>query len=197
MGKRGEDLGRYIVGITGASGSIYGIRLAEELLKGGNEVHLIVTDSGKKVMSFETGYTVERLMKHMEELSGSIILHNVDDLFACTASGSFKTDGMVIMPCSMSTLGELANGLSKNLLGRSADVCLKERRRLIIVPRETPLTTIHLKNMLSLSEAGAVILPAMPGFYHKPETVEDMVDFVVGKVMDSLGIENALFKRWN
>lgn len=190
-------MGRYIVGITGASGSIYGIRLIEELLKSSKEVHLIVTDPGKKVMNYETGYTFELLMKHLEEFGGKITIHDVDDLFAATASGSFRTDGMVIVPCSMSTVGELANGMSKNLLGRSADVCLKERRRLIIVPRETPLNTIHLKNMLSLSEAGAIILPAMPGFYHKPETVEAMVDFVVGKVMDSLGIENDLFKRWN
>jgi 4-hydroxy-3-polyprenylbenzoate decarboxylase len=190
-------LGRYIVGITGASGSIYGVRLVEELLKNGNEVHFIITDSGKKVLNFETEYTVELLMKHLEKLGGSIKLHDIDNLFASTASGSFKTDGMIILPCSMSTVGEIANGMSKNLLGRSADVCLKERRKLIIVPRETPFNTIHLRNMLSLSEAGGIILPAMPGFYHKPETIEDMIDFVVGKVMDSLGIENNLFRKWS
>jgi flavin prenyltransferase len=190
-------LSKYIVGITGASGSIYGVRLIEELLKSGNEVHLIITESGKKVLSYETEYTVELLKKHLEEFGSNIKIHDVDNLFAPTASGSFKTDGMIILPCSMSTVGEIANGMSKNLVGRSADVCLKERRKLIVVPRETPFNTIHLRNLLSLSEAGAVILPAMPGFYHKPETIEDIIDFVVGKVMDSLGIENNLFKKWN
>jgi 4-hydroxy-3-polyprenylbenzoate decarboxylase len=189
-------LSKYIVGITGASGSIYGIRLIEELLKCGNEVHIIITDSGTKVMKFEAEYTIEQLIKHLEEFSTNIKIHCIDNLFAATASGSFKTDGMIIMPCSMATLGEIANGMSKNLLGRSADVCLKERRKLIVVPRETPFNTIHLKNMLSLSEAGAIILPAMPGFYHKPETIEDVIDFVVGKVMDNLGIENNLFRKW-
>lgn len=187
---------RYIVGITGASGSIYGIRLTEELLKCGSEVHLIITDSGEKVINYETGYSTDSLIKHLEEHGGSISVHDINNLFAPTASGSFKTEGMIIMPCSMATLGEIANGVSKNLLGRSADAALKERRKLIIVPRETPFNTIHLKNMLSLSEAGAVILPAMPGFYHKPETALDMINFVVGKVMDSLGIENQLFRKW-
>lgn len=189
-------MSKYIVGITGASGSIYGIRLIEELLKSGNEVHIIITDSGKQVLNYETDYTVDLLIKHLKEFGSNIKIHDIDNLFAATASGSFKTDGMIILPCSMSTVGEIANGMSKNLLGRSADVCLKERRKLIVVPRETPFNTIHLKNMLSLTEAGAVILPAMPGFYHKPETIEDMIDFVVGKVMDTLEIENNLFKKW-
>ncbi len=215
-----RDLGKYIVGITGASGSIYGVRLVEELLKTGNQVHIIISESGKKVLKYEMDYTDEELLKHFQEFSSGsgssnsngngsgsgkgndngngseLIVHQIDDLFAATASGSFRTDGMIILPCSMATLGEIANGMSKNLLGRSADVCLKERRKLILMPRETPLSTIHLKNMLSLSEAGAVILPAMPGFYHKPETIEDLIGFVVGKVLDSLGIENDLYKRW-
>lgn len=189
-------MSKYIVGITGASGSMYGVRLIEELLKSGNEVHIIITDSGKKVLKYETDYSFDSLIKHLEKFESNIIVQDIDDLFAPTASGSFQTDGMIILPCSMATLGEIANGMSKNLLGRSADVCLKERRRLIIVPRETPFNTIHLKNMIRLNEAGAIILPAMPGFYHRPETIEDMIDFVVGKVMDSLGIENNLFKRW-
>jgi len=189
-------LSKYIIGMTGASGSIYGVRLIEELLKMGNEVHIIITDSGRKVLKYETDYTVELLKNHLEQFKGDNKIQDIDDLFAATASGSFRTDGMVVLPCSMATLGEIANGVSKNLLGRSADVCLKERRKLIIVPRETPLNTIHLKNMLSLSEAGALILPAMPGFYHKPETIDDMINFVVGKVMDSLGIENDLFDKW-
>lgn len=189
-------MSKYIIGMTGASGSIYGVRLIEELLKMGNEVHIIITDSGRKVLKYETDYTVELLKNHLEQFKGDNKIQDIDDLFAATASGSFRTDGMVVLPCSMATLGEIANGVSKNLLGRSADVCLKERRKLIIVPRETPLNTIHLKNMLSLSEAGALILPAMPGFYHKPETIDDMINFVVGKVMDSLGIENDLFDKW-
>ncbi|MDA3845040.1 MAG: UbiX family flavin prenyltransferase [Vallitaleaceae bacterium] len=189
-------MSKYIIGMTGASGSIYGVRLIEELLKMGNEVHIIITDSGRKVLEYETDYTVELLKSHLEQFKGDNKIQDIDDLFAATASGSFRTDGMVVLPCSMATLGEIANGVSKNLLGRSADVCLKERRKLIIVPRETPLNTIHLKNMVSLSEAGALILPAMPGFYHKPETIDDMINFIVGKVMDSLGIENDLFDKW-
>lgn len=187
---------KYIVGITGASGSVYGIRLIEELLKAGNEVHVIITDSGKKVMKYETDHDIDSLLKSLGDFSSNIKVHDVENLFAPTASGSFKTDGMIIIPCSMSTLGEISNGVSKNLLGRSGDVCLKERRKLIIVPRETPFNTIHLKNMVSLSEAGAVILPAMPGFYHMPKSLEDIVDFVVGKVLDALDIENNLFKKW-
>lgn len=187
---------KYIVGITGASGSIYGIRLIEELLKAGNEVHIIITDSGKKVMKYETDYDTDSLLNRFKDSSSNIKVHDVENLFAPTASGSFKTDGMIIMPCSMSTLGEISNGVSKNLLGRSSDVCLKERRKLIIVPRETPFNTIHLKNMINLSEAGAIILPAMPGFYHIPKSLEDIINFVVGKVLDALDIENNLFEKW-
>ncbi len=183
---------KYIVGITGASGSIYGIRLIEELLKAGNEVHIIITDSGKKVMKYET----DSLLNRFKDSSSNIKVYDVENLFAPTASGSFKTDGMIIMPCSMSTLGEISNGVSKNLLGRSSDVCLKEKRKLIIVPRETPFNTIHLKNMINLSEAGAIILPAMPGFYHIPKSLEDIINFVVGKVLDALDIENNLFQKW-
>ena len=189
-------MSKYIVGITGASGSIYGIRLIEELLKAGNEVNIIITNSGSKVMNYETDYDIDLLLKHLEDFGSKVKLNHVDNLFAPTASGSFKTDGMIIIPCSMSSLGEISNGVSKNLLGRSADVCLKERRKLIIVPRETPFNTIHLKNMVNLSEAGAMILPAMPGFYHKPKSVEDLIDFVVGKVLDALDIKNNLFEKW-
>jgi 4-hydroxy-3-polyprenylbenzoate decarboxylase len=189
-------LGKYIVGITGASGSIYGIRLIEELLKSGNEVHIIITASGKKVMTYETEYDLNSLKQHLDTISNKYVFQDIDNLFAPKASGSFKTDGMIIIPCSMASLGEIANGASKNLLGRSADVCLKERRKLVVVPRETPLSTIHLKNMLTLSEAAAVILPAMPGFYHKPKTLSEAVDFVVGKVLDTLEVENNLFKKW-
>ena len=204
-------MGSYIVGITGASGSIYGVRLIEELLVTGNDVHIVITDSGKKVIEYETGYHAEAFARHLEingntisgkkgnrnfSNKGKVIFYEIDNLFAAIASGSFKTDGMIVLPCSMSTLAEIANGISKNLLTRAADVCIKEKRKLVIVPRETPLSTIHLKNMLALSETGVTILPAMPGFYHKPQSMEDLINFVVGKVLDTLNIENQLFEKW-
>ena len=190
-------IGRYIVGITGASGSIYALRLYEELLRLGHEVHIVITRNGQKVMDHELGPDAAGLAGRLEgKLEGRLIIHDADDLFAPIASGSFKVDAMAVVPCSMATLGELAAGISKNLLGRAADVCLKERRTLVLVPRETPLNTIHLKNMLSLSEAGAVILPAMPAFYGKPLNINDMVDFIAGRVLQSLGIDNDLFMKW-
>jgi len=187
---------RYIVGITGASGSIYALRLLQELLAQDHEVHLVVTRNGLKVLGFETGHDGEDFLSGLKESKKGLIIHDVDDLFAPIASGSFKTEGMIIVPCSMSTLGEVCSGVSKNLLGRAADVCIKEGRKLILVPRETPLSAIHLRNMLSLSEMGVIILPAMPAFYHKPESISDMVDFIVGKILENLGIENTLYKKW-
>jgi 4-hydroxy-3-polyprenylbenzoate decarboxylase len=187
---------KIIVGITGASGSIYGVRLLEELLSSKIEVHLIITKTGEKVLKYETSYDVLNLVKHLKSFGDTLIVHDVDDLFASVASGSFKADAMVIIPCSMSTLAEMSSGITKNLLTRASDVCLKERRKLIIVPRETPLNNIHLKNMLMLSEAGAIILPAAPGFYHKPSSIDDMVNFIIGKVFDMLNIDNKLFTKW-
>lgn len=187
---------KFIVGITGASGSIYGMRLAEELLKNNMQVHLVVTENGRKVIESEIGENADTFINRLNDTYSNLITHDINNMASSIASGSFKTNGMIIMPCSMATLGEIAMGISKNLLGRSADVCLKERRKLIIVPRETPLNNIHLRNMLYLSEAGAEVLPAMPGFYQKPETVNDMVDFIVGKVLDALNIKNNLFKKW-
>lgn len=189
-------MSKYIVGITGASGSIYAVRLVEELLRCEHEVHLIMTRSGQKVTAYEMGKSFEELLYSYGRETGMLKVHDVDDLFAPTASGSFKTDGMIVIPCSMSTLGEIAAGNSKNLLGRSADVIIKERRKLVLVPRETPFSTIHLRNMLQLSEMGITILPAMPGYYHKPQQLMDLVDFVVGKVLDNLGIENSLYEKW-
>ena len=189
-------MGKWIVGITGASGSVYSLRLMEELLKKGHEVHLVATCNGRKVTEYETGRNFEEILQFYGRRGGRLVVHDVEDLFAPIASGSFKTDGMVVIPCSMSTLGEIAAGASKNLLGRAADVMLKEKWKLVLVPRETPLSTLHLRNMLSLSEMGAVILPAMPGFYHRPEQVGDLVDFVAGRVLESLGIENDLYKKW-
>lgn len=186
---------KFIVGITGASGSIYGIRLVEELLKNNMQVHLVVTENGRKFIECEMGEDAENLIIRLKDAYCNLVTHEINNTSSPIASGLFKTNGMIIMPCSMATLGEIAMGISKNLLGRSAEVCLKERRKLIIVPRETPLNNIHLRNMLYLSEAGAEVLPAMPGFYMKPETVNDMVDFIVGKVLDALSIKNNLFKK--
>ena len=187
---------KIIVGITGASGSIYSVRLLEELLSSKIEVHLIITKTGEKVLKFETSYDVLNLKKHLKSFGDKLIIHDIDDIFACVASGSFKADAMVIIPCSMSTLAEISSGITKNLLTRASDVCLKERRKLIIVPRETPLNNIHLSNMLKLSEAGAIILPAAPGFYYSPKSIDDMVNFIIGKVFDLLEIENKLFTKW-
>lgn len=191
---------RYVVGITGASGSIYGVRLVEELLKRKNEVHLVITQNGEKVLKYELGLDSEGLASRFakyEEQGGVIKRYDVNDLFAPIASGSFPADGMTIIPCSMSTLGFVANGMSCNLLHRAADVFIKEKRKIVIVPRETPLSPIHLENMLKLSRMGASIVAAMPAFYQHPETIEDMVDFVVGRVLDALDIKNELFNRWN
>lgn len=188
---------RYIVGITGASGSIYGVRLVEELIKMGNEVTLVFTDYGKKVLQYELDQSIESILQEYKGYAGNISIYDNNDLFAPIASGSYPLDGMAILPCSMTTLAKSANGISDNLLNRAADVCLKEKRKLIIVPRETPLNAIHLKNMLKLNEAGAVILPAMPSFYHKPKTMEDMVDSIVGRVLKSLEICNKLYTEWN
>lgn len=189
-------MSRYIVGVTGASGSVYALKLIRTLLEKGHEVHLVITDNGKKVITYETGLGEKYLLEELSAWNGNLILHDNQDLFSSIASGSYITQGMVVVPCSMATLGEIAQGVSKTLLGRAADVCLKERRKLVLVPRETPLSTIHLRNMLTLSESGAIILPAMPAFYNKPATLEDMVDFIVGRVLRSLGVENTLYKEW-
>jgi 4-hydroxy-3-polyprenylbenzoate decarboxylase len=185
------------VGITGASGSIYAVRLVEELLKYGHEVHLVITDNGRKVMAYETGLDGGQILQKTGGISRRSGIYDNSDLFAPIASGSFKTDGMVVIPCSMATLGEIASGSSKNLLGRAADVCIKEKRKLVLVPRETPLSSLHLRNMLTLSEAGVLIFPAMPAFYHRPSSVGEMVDFIVGRVLDSLGVKNELYKEWD
>lgn len=187
-------MNRIIIGITGASGSLYARRLIEELQKNGCELHILYSKTGAEVFEYETGNTPDDFIKRF---TGNIpTLHSNDNLFAPPASGSFKASAMVIVPCSMATLGGLATGSLQSLLGRSADVCLKERRKLIIVPRETPFSRIHLKNMLELTESGAVILPAMPGFYNKPGTVDDVVNFTVARILDQLGVENSLTKRW-
>ncbi|MDC7226481.1 MAG: UbiX family flavin prenyltransferase [Spirochaetales bacterium] len=190
-------MNKIIIGITGASGSVYAVRLIEELCSHGKELHLIFSETGTEVFRYETGISPEEFIGKLNTPINKPTLHSNTDIFAPPASGSFIADAMVIVPCSMATLGSIANGSLRSLLGRSADVCFKERRKIIIVPRETPFSRIHLKNMLELTDAGAVILPAMPAFYNHPETVNDIVDFTVARILDQLNVENSMIKRWN
>lgn len=194
---------KIVVGITGASGSIYGLRLIAELLAAGHQVSVLLTTAGRQVTTFETGLPLAENVQECQALlkehfagSDQLKYYAINDFFAPIASGSSAPDAVVICPCSMGTAGRIAAGLSDNLLERVADVALKEQRQLLLVPRETPFNQIHLENLLRLSRGGAQILPAMPGFYHQPQRLEDLVDFVVGKVLDSLGVSHQLFKRW-
>lgn len=180
---------RILVGITGASGSLYGYTLIRALHQLGIETHVIATDMGEKVMQFECGVK-------LKDLGGYATIHSNQNLFASVASGSFQTDGMVIVPCSMNTLGAIANGVGDTLLSRAASVVLKERRNFIIVPREAPLHLIHLRNMTSLAEAGACIMPASPGFYHKPTEIWELANFMVARILDMLDIDHQLLERW-
>ncbi len=191
----------FIVGITGASGSIYGVRLAQELLRHDHKVHLIITEAGWQVFKEELEWdTTDRdwiVANHfIQKGYGELHYHHLREFTAPIASGSYRSDAMVIIPCSMGTLSGVAHGASGNLLERTADVMLKEGKRLVLVPRETPLHSIHLENMLKLSQLGARIVPAMPGFYQKPQTLDDLVNFVVGKVLDTLDVPHSLFRRW-
>ncbi|MBM4135702.1 MAG: UbiX family flavin prenyltransferase [Nitrospira sp.] len=188
----------YVIGITGASGSIYGVRLIQELGMREHNVHVVVTHAGKKVMSEELGVGGIEQMDSLglSEISNYIRIWENDDFEAPFMSGSNVQKAVVIIPCSVGKLAAVANGISGNLLERMADVALKEGRQLILVVRETPLSLIHLENMVKVARAGAQILPAMPAFYHHPKTVDDMVNFVVGKVLNLLGIEHELFKEW-
>lgn len=186
----GEFLMRIIIGITGASGAIYGLRLIEVLKEAGCEIHAVVSEHGWQVLDYECGISPQEIKEKVA------FLHDIKNIGACIASGSFKTDAMVVVPCSMRTLSSISNGIADNLLNRAADVMLKEGRKLIIVPRETPLNAIHLANMLKLSQLGVRILPASPGFYHRPTTLNQMIDMMVGKISDSIGIDHDLFPRW-
>jgi len=181
---------RLVVAISGASGAIYGIRALQALKEAGVETHLVLTDAALQTIRLETEY--ER--SEVEGLATEV--HRVDDITSRIASGSFRTDGMLVIPCSMKTLAGIASGYSDNLLLRAADVTLKERRRLILVVREAPLSLIHIENMATVTRAGAVVLPAMPAFYHAPKTVQELVDQVVGKGLDLLGVEHRLYRRW-
>ena len=175
-----------VVGVTGASGAIYARRLLEVLCKDA-KVHIIVSDVAAKIAAHE-GVSFEGLNAEY---------HAIDKLFTSIASGSHKYDGMVVVPCSAKTLAAIANGYADNLITRTADVCLKEGRKCILVTREMPLSRIHLKNMLAAEEAGATIMPASPGFYHKPKKIDDLVDMVVARVLDHLEIEHDLVQRWS
>ena len=181
---------KLIVAMTGASGVVYGKRLLEELSKNKVETHLVISEAAKKIIKLELQTSVDKI----EALATHV--HENNDWSSPIVSGSYRTDGMIIVPCSMKTLSGIAKGYAENVILRTADVMLKEKRKLILVPRETPLNTIHLKNMLELSEQGVMIVPAMPAFYHKPQSVDDMTDFIVGKILDLLDIENNLYKRW-
>jgi len=186
-------LKRIVVAMTGASGVIYGIRFLEALseLRGDIEIDLIISKVAENIIRIETEYDPS----YVKSLATRVF--NPGDLTAPIASGSYLFEAMVIIPCSMKTLSAIANGYSENLITRAADVALKEKRKLILVPRETPLSPIHLENMLKLARLGVVILPACPGFYHGPKKISDLVDFIVGKVLDQLGIEHDLFERWS
>ena len=187
---------KIVIGITGASGSIYAKRMIEVLASQDINVHVISTDTGKKVFHYEIGIKLESWISELQKTYPHVKLEDNQNLFAGVASGSYGFDAVIILPCSMGTMAEISHGLSSNLLCRAADVALKESRDLIIVPRETPLNTIHLENMCHLSKVGAKIIPAMPGFYHHPQTMDDLINFVVGKVLSYLKIEHQLFKTW-
>lgn len=190
-------MSKYVIGITGASGSIYGIRLIQELGLRNHTVDVVITAAGKMVMKEElgvSGFDIKKL--RLSHVKSQIKIWENDDFEAPFLSGSNSPEAAVIIPCSMGKLAALANGISGNVLERTADVVLKEDRQLILVVRETPLSLIHLENMVKIAKAGAQILPAMPAFYHHPKTIDDMVNFVVGKVLNLLRIEHTLFKGW-
>ncbi len=190
-----------IVGITGASGAAYGRRLLQILCRKGYNVHLVVSDAGALVIKHELGIDFNRQRPNLAELltftSDTIYYHDAADIGASISSSRYPVKAMAVVPCSMNTLCSIAHGIASNLIQRAASVTIKEGRRLIVSPRETPLSPIHLEAMLKLSSMGVCILPAMPGFYHHPKTTEDMVDFVAAKILDALGIEHTLVPEWS
>lgn len=179
-----------LLSIGGASGSLYGVRLFEEFIKLEFENHLIISEGAKKIIGHETKYNVEDLKNKAD------FYYENNDLFAGPASGSYKLDAMIICPCSMKTLSAVANGYADNLTSRAATCFLKEEKKFIMVPRETPLDLSGIRNMEKAKKAGAVILPAMPGFYHKPKEINDLIYFIVGKILDQLDVDHSLYKRW-
>ena len=192
---------RLIVGITGASAGIYGVRLLQVLTQQTDiEVHLTISASGARALSEELQIEVDLTHFKLETLIGAsssrVIYHQESDIAASIASGSFRTEGMIVVPCSMGSIAAIASGISRNLIQRAADVCIKEHRKLVLVPRETPLSPIHLENMLKLARLGVCVLPAMPGFYHYPKSVDDLINFVITKILDQFGIDTGLIQRW-
>ncbi|MFO1094195.1 MAG: flavin prenyltransferase UbiX [Planctomycetaceae bacterium] len=199
-----------VLAITGASGAAYGVRLLQVLLAAGRNVHLAISPAAVRVAELELGLSIDVDAFDPEQIltsanrtlvkegvrPGQIVYHHFQNHAAAIASGSFRTGGMVICPCSMGTLAAVANGLSSNLIHRAADVHLKERRKLIVVPRETPLGLIQIENMRKLTEAGGIVLPAAPGFYHRPLSIDDLVDFVVARICDQLKVDVNLTRRW-
>ncbi len=192
----------FIIAITGASGSIYGLRLISALMTLPVRLYVLVSKSGRQVAAHETDFKSGLLVDYLKQKD--IVSHKMSELleidpadsFASIASGSFQHSGMVISPCSMNTLAAISTGITNNLIHRSADVCLKEKRPLILLPRETPLSLIHLENMTRLAKAGAVIMPPSPGFYTRPATIDDLVDTIVARVLDHLNLDNDLSVRW-
>jgi 4-hydroxy-3-polyprenylbenzoate decarboxylase len=183
---------RFVVAITGATGAVYGVRLLQRLgACPGVETHLVVSDAAALTLHQEVG-----LQKRDVEALAHVV-HRNRDIGASIASGSFQTDGMVIAPCSMKTLGAVAHGLSDNLVARAADVVLKERRRLVLMVRETPFNLAHLRNMTAVTEMGGIVFPPLPSFYNRPASIDEMVDHTVGRVMDLLGVDNSLAPRWS
>ena len=199
-------MANYVVGISGGSGAPYTRRVIEGLVEAGHDTKIVVTDAGRRVFEIELGIALTgdpaddtRILTDNLDLgsgSGSIELFDQRNVAATIASGSYECEGMVVVPCSMGTLARIATGISSNLLERAADAALKERRRLVLVPRETPLSLIHLRNMTAVTEAGAIVMPAMPGFYHLPESVNELVDMIAGRVLDGLGVNSTLLRRW-
>ncbi len=179
---------RLIIGVSGASGAVLAKRLLEELKKRKVETHLVISDGADMIIKHELGR--DELTKLATRSYGSM------DFYAAISSGSFKTDGIIVVPCSMKTVGAIANGIAHNLLVRAAEVCLKQERKVILVPREAPLSLIDLENLVKCKAAGCTVIPPVLAFYPKPKTVDDMIDFVIGKILDSLGIDNKLYKHW-
>jgi 4-hydroxy-3-polyprenylbenzoate decarboxylase len=182
---------RLIIGISGASGAIYGVRLLQALKLLPVETHLVMTHTAEVTLAHETKLKVADVRRLAD------VAYPIGDLAAAISSGSFQTMGMIVAPCSMRSLGEIAHGISSNLLTRAADVVLKERRRLVLVARETPLHTIHLRNLLTVSEVGAIVAPPMPAFYNKPKTLDDVVDHTVGRLLDLFDLDTGKVKRWS
>ena len=206
MNRAAEARRDIVVAVTGASGAIYATRLMRALLVGGHTVHLIVSKYGRYLLHEELGFkpdkeTVLELLRRLygQEVTrgtGELVEYGFNDMTSPLASGSVSTHGMVVVPCSVKTLAGIANGSSANLIERAADVTLKERRPLVVVPRETPLNLIQLRNLTAVAEAGAAVLPAMPAFYHKPSSFNDLADFIAGRALNLLHLEHELFTPW-